>query len=115
MLDAFDKIALFALTVAISYLSWRFVEHPFRSGSLAPTRRNAFRVAGMHGRVGHIPAKLTRAEVADGRIIIAGGNTCMDMTRAGATCVICHFPGTGFGRRDLKLFERARDRRFRKN
>jgi peptidoglycan/LPS O-acetylase OafA/YrhL len=46
-LDAVDKIALFALTVAISYLSWRFVEQPFRERSLAPTRRAAFRVAGL--------------------------------------------------------------------
>ena len=30
VLDAVDKVALFALTVAISYLSWRFVEQPFR-------------------------------------------------------------------------------------
>jgi hypothetical protein len=47
VLDPFDKVALFALTVAISYLSWRFVEQPFRSGSLAPTRRDAFRIAGV--------------------------------------------------------------------
>jgi peptidoglycan/LPS O-acetylase OafA/YrhL len=47
VLDPFDKWALFALTVAISWLSWRFVEQPFRSGSLAPTRRAAFRIAGI--------------------------------------------------------------------
>ena len=47
MLDAGDKIALFALTVVISYLSWRFVEQPFRQKSLAPTRRAAFRFAGL--------------------------------------------------------------------
>jgi peptidoglycan/LPS O-acetylase OafA/YrhL len=41
-----DKIALFALTVAISYLSWRFIEQPFRERTLAPTRRAAFRLAG---------------------------------------------------------------------
>ena len=46
VLDATDKVALFALTVMISYLSWRFVEQPFRLKSLAPTRRAAFRVAG---------------------------------------------------------------------
>jgi peptidoglycan/LPS O-acetylase OafA/YrhL len=45
VLDPLDKIALFALTVAISYLSWRFVEQPFRRGTLAPTRRDAFRIA----------------------------------------------------------------------
>jgi peptidoglycan/LPS O-acetylase OafA/YrhL len=47
VLDAVDKSALFALTVAISFLSWRFVEQPFRRGILAPTRRAAFRVAGL--------------------------------------------------------------------
>jgi peptidoglycan/LPS O-acetylase OafA/YrhL len=46
VLDTFDKVALFALTVAISYLSWRFVEQPFRERRLAPTRRAAFRIAG---------------------------------------------------------------------
>jgi peptidoglycan/LPS O-acetylase OafA/YrhL len=46
-LDIFDKTLLFALTVAISYLSWRFVEQPFRDRSLAPTRRAAFRFAGL--------------------------------------------------------------------
>jgi peptidoglycan/LPS O-acetylase OafA/YrhL len=47
VLDTTDKIALFTLTVAISYLSWRFVERPFRDRSLAPTRRTAFRLAGL--------------------------------------------------------------------
>ena len=47
VLDAADKLALFALTVAISYLSWRFVEQPFRERSLAPTRRGAFLAAGL--------------------------------------------------------------------
>jgi peptidoglycan/LPS O-acetylase OafA/YrhL len=47
VLDPLDKIALFVLTVAISYLSWRFVEQPFRARLLAPTRRAAFRVAGL--------------------------------------------------------------------
>ena len=47
VLDPLDKVALFALTVAISYLSWRFVEQPFRRGVLAPTRRAAFRIAGL--------------------------------------------------------------------
>jgi peptidoglycan/LPS O-acetylase OafA/YrhL len=47
VLNATDKIALFALTVLISYLSWRFVEQPFRLKSLAPTRGDAFRVAGL--------------------------------------------------------------------
>jgi peptidoglycan/LPS O-acetylase OafA/YrhL len=47
VLDPFDKVALFALTVAISYLSWRYVEQPFRRRSLAPTRSAAFRIAGL--------------------------------------------------------------------
>ncbi|MEA2880790.1 MAG: hypothetical protein QOH32_9 [Bradyrhizobium sp.] len=46
-LGPFDKVALFALTVAISYLSWRFVEQPLRRGGLVPTRRAAFRIAGI--------------------------------------------------------------------
>ena len=45
VLDAGDKVALFALTLGLSYLSWRFVEQPFRRKSLAPTRRDAFRIA----------------------------------------------------------------------
>jgi peptidoglycan/LPS O-acetylase OafA/YrhL len=45
VLDAQDKIALCALTVAISYLSWRFVEKPFRERTLAPTRAAAFATA----------------------------------------------------------------------
>ena len=45
VLGASDKIALFALTVAISWLSWRFVEQPFRNRTLAPTRGSAFRLA----------------------------------------------------------------------
>jgi peptidoglycan/LPS O-acetylase OafA/YrhL len=47
VLAAGDKVALFALTVAISYLSWRFLEQPFRERTLAPTRRAAFRLAGV--------------------------------------------------------------------
>jgi peptidoglycan/LPS O-acetylase OafA/YrhL len=46
-LGPFDKVALFALTVAVSYLSWRFVEQPFRRGPLVPTRRAAFGIAGL--------------------------------------------------------------------
>ena len=41
-----DKIVLFALTVALSCLSWRFVEQPFRTGSWGASRRDAFRYAG---------------------------------------------------------------------
>jgi peptidoglycan/LPS O-acetylase OafA/YrhL len=46
VLDAADKIALFALTVAISALSWWFVERPFRTRALLPSRRAAFALAG---------------------------------------------------------------------
>ena len=47
VLDAADKVVLSALTVLISYLSWRFVEQPFRQKSLAPTQGIAFRTAGL--------------------------------------------------------------------
>jgi peptidoglycan/LPS O-acetylase OafA/YrhL len=45
VLEPSEKIALFALTVLISFLSWRFVEQPFRERRLAPTRRAAFGIA----------------------------------------------------------------------
>ena len=47
VLDPLDKMELFALTVAISYLSWRFVEQPFRLRTPAPANRGAFRMAGL--------------------------------------------------------------------
>jgi peptidoglycan/LPS O-acetylase OafA/YrhL len=68
VLDPFDKVALFALTVAISYLSWRFVEQPFRTRSLAPTRGAAFRIAAVStavllaGSVGGIVASRTPSD-----------------------------------------------------
>jgi peptidoglycan/LPS O-acetylase OafA/YrhL len=46
-----DKLALFALTVVISYLSWRFIEQPFRERTLAPTRRAVVRLAGVSSAV----------------------------------------------------------------
>jgi HPt (histidine-containing phosphotransfer) domain-containing protein len=46
VLDPVDKLALFAVTVAISYLSWRYVEQPFRDRTIARTRAAAFRIAG---------------------------------------------------------------------
>jgi len=46
VLTASDKTMLFALTVALSYLSWRFVEQPFRARTLVASRRDAFRCAG---------------------------------------------------------------------
>ncbi len=45
VLDATDKLALFAITVAISYVSWRFIEQPFRGRMLVPSRRSAFGIA----------------------------------------------------------------------
>jgi peptidoglycan/LPS O-acetylase OafA/YrhL len=47
VLDPLDKMELFALTVAISYLSWRFVEQPFRLRTPVPASRAAFRMAGL--------------------------------------------------------------------
>lgn len=41
-LNGADKIVLFAATIAVSYLSWAFVEQPFRRRQLLPTRRLAF-------------------------------------------------------------------------
>jgi peptidoglycan/LPS O-acetylase OafA/YrhL len=45
VLDPLDKLALFSLTVGLSYLSWRYVELPFRNRPLAAERRGAFRLA----------------------------------------------------------------------
>ena len=45
-LDGFDKAALFVATVFISFLSWRYIEQPFRKAAMATTRRRAFRLAG---------------------------------------------------------------------
>jgi peptidoglycan/LPS O-acetylase OafA/YrhL len=81
VLDAFDKIALFLATVAISYLSWRFVEQPFRRGSLAPTRRAAFRIAGISTAVllaasgGGIVASQTASEADRGALQLEAYNT----------------------------------------
>jgi peptidoglycan/LPS O-acetylase OafA/YrhL len=47
VLDPWDKIALSVVTLAVSYLSWRFVEQPFLRKSLAPTQRLAFKTAGI--------------------------------------------------------------------
>jgi peptidoglycan/LPS O-acetylase OafA/YrhL len=44
-LDLIDKTTLFVATVIISYLSWRFVEQPFRDRRLAPARGAAFGIA----------------------------------------------------------------------
>jgi len=41
-----DKTVLFALTVALSYLSWRWIELPFRGRMWIATRRGAFQWAG---------------------------------------------------------------------
>jgi peptidoglycan/LPS O-acetylase OafA/YrhL len=44
--DGWEKVVLFAVAVAISTLSWRFIEQPFRDRALVPTRRAAFALAG---------------------------------------------------------------------
>ena len=46
-LEAGEKILLFMATVGISYLSWRFIEQPFRERSLVATPQGAFRLAGI--------------------------------------------------------------------
>ncbi|NPU10332.1 acyltransferase family protein [Bradyrhizobium sp. 83002] len=46
-LDGWERAALFALTVAVATLSWRFVEQPFRSRRLAATSRAAFALAAL--------------------------------------------------------------------
>jgi peptidoglycan/LPS O-acetylase OafA/YrhL len=46
VLDGWEKVALFAVAVAIATLSWRFIELPFRNRALAPTPRAAFALAG---------------------------------------------------------------------
>ncbi len=38
VLEAGDKVALFAVAVIISYLSWRYIEQPFRMRQFAPSR-----------------------------------------------------------------------------
>jgi hypothetical protein len=45
VLDGSERLALFALTVGVSYLSWRFIEQPFRTRAIAPTPRAAFGLA----------------------------------------------------------------------
>jgi peptidoglycan/LPS O-acetylase OafA/YrhL len=46
VLGRVETAGLFLLTVAVSYLSWRFVEQPFRDRTLVRTRGAAFRLAG---------------------------------------------------------------------
>jgi hypothetical protein len=45
-LDGLDKAVLFAATVVISFLSWRYVERPFRQAAVMTTQRQAFRLSG---------------------------------------------------------------------
>jgi peptidoglycan/LPS O-acetylase OafA/YrhL len=40
------KLAMFAISLALGYLSWRFVETPFRKGPLRPGRRALFAING---------------------------------------------------------------------
>ncbi|MGJ5034179.1 acyltransferase family protein [Bradyrhizobium sp. HKCCYLRH3059] len=46
-LDGGERVALFALTVAVATLSWRFIEQPFRHRKLAATPRAAFGLAAL--------------------------------------------------------------------
>jgi peptidoglycan/LPS O-acetylase OafA/YrhL len=46
-LDGWERAALFAVTVALATLSWRFVEQPFRSRRLVATPRAAFGLAAL--------------------------------------------------------------------
>ena len=41
-LNATEKVILFGLTIVLSYLSWAFVEQPFRRRIVLPTQRLAF-------------------------------------------------------------------------
>ncbi|MBY0381934.1 MAG: acyltransferase [Xanthobacteraceae bacterium] len=45
-LDRIEKLALFVITTVVSYLSYRFVEQPFRNRSLISRRTTVFAVAG---------------------------------------------------------------------
>ncbi|CAL76706.1 conserved hypothetical protein; putative membrane protein; putative acyltransferase domain [Bradyrhizobium sp. ORS 278] len=46
-LDGGERAVLFALTVAVATLSWRYVEQPFRERRLVPTPRAAFGLAAL--------------------------------------------------------------------
>jgi len=43
------QIGVFALSVILATLSWRFVETPFRKGAYRPSRRSLFRTSGFAG------------------------------------------------------------------
>jgi peptidoglycan/LPS O-acetylase OafA/YrhL len=81
VLSATDKIALFALTVIFSHLSWRFVEQPFRLGLLAPTHRAAFRIGGLAtavllaGSTGGIVASQTPSDADRAALQLESYNT----------------------------------------
>ncbi len=46
-LDGWERAVVFALTVALATLSWRFIEQPFRQRQLAATPRAAFALAAL--------------------------------------------------------------------
>src|SRR5262249_47760912 len=46
-LDAFDKVLLLATTIVISFLSWRYIEQPFRLRAIATRRSQWLRLAGV--------------------------------------------------------------------
>ncbi len=81
VLDPFDKISLSVLTLAVSYLSWRFVEQPFRTGTLVPTRGAAFGVAGVStavlllGSVGGLIASQTPSDAERSALQLESYNT----------------------------------------
>jgi peptidoglycan/LPS O-acetylase OafA/YrhL len=108
VLDTADKLALFALTVLISYLSWRYVEQPFRTRALAPTRLDAFRIAGiasvvlLAGSVGGIVVSRTPSDADRAALALESYNTYhyQPIYRAGT----CFAPDNGvFGDSCLSL------------
>jgi SGNH domain (fused to AT3 domains) len=63
-----EKILLFAITIAISYLSWKYVERPFRRRLLFSTQRSAF---------------IAAAVSSIGLVLISGAGMLVKMTDDG--------------------------------
>lgn len=59
-----DKVCVLLLGLGIAWLSWRFVERPFRAGALLPSRRAAFAGAG---------ASMAAACIAGGGMLLSAG------------------------------------------
>jgi peptidoglycan/LPS O-acetylase OafA/YrhL len=74
-LDTSENLALFGLTVLISYLSWRYLEQPFRTRTVAPTRRMAFGLAGAASLIllagGYVGLSLSRTPSEADRAALA--------------------------------------------